>query len=251
MATFKEIGNFTIVANEVKIVFLPNQPPNPKELQKIFSKTVAGTPSMKRFNISQMFGELYLYCKDCIKMYSETDKFFFSKNEDICLCHPRTQQVHGADHEGLMEQLKFIINSQVRAKSCIADIVKRFQTGTLENIAEVKLYMIEISKRFRVILTTNHANAVLQKYLMDTDRQPFKSLLLDATGKITAPINCRTNLHHVLLAPVSKSSSAQCFLVSVGEMVTVRFNLESLPPAVLKRLRQIGTDDSGPTSMQS
>lgn len=97
----------------------------------------------------------------------------------------------------------------------VADIVKRFQAGTTKNIAEVHLYKIADDKRFRIILTTEHANDVLKEFLMDKDRQPFKRLLLDATGKVTAPINGRAVLHHVLLVPIPKSDKEQCFLVPV------------------------------------
>lgn len=109
-----------------------------------------------------------------------------------------------------------------------------------------------------MILTSEHAIEVFTAYLLDTAVQPFKTALLDATGKICKAVNGnRQVLHHVLLAPIQQRGKSSCFLVPVGEMVTddhsgenigyfVRSILNRLPENAVKRLRRVGTDDSWP-----
>lgn len=53
-----------------------------------------------------------------------------------------------------------------------------------------------------MILMSNGAIQAAGAFLMDKKSQPFKRLLLDATGKVTAPIYEQLLLHHVLLAPI-------------------------------------------------
>lgn len=142
-------------------------------------------------------------------------------------------------------------------KDAINDVILRFRTKQLNNIAEVALYTTDKGERFRMILTTDQAIETLKRYLMNKDIQPFKRLLLDATGKITAPVHGSSALlHHVLLAPIQKQEGdEECWLFPVGEMVTddqtgknishfVNHILDRLSAATRKCLHQIGTDDS-------
>ena len=137
----------------------------------------------------------------------------------------------------------------------VTDIILRFRAKQMNNLAEVSLYEHENLQCFRAILTNDRMIGVLEKYLKDKERGPFKRLLLDATGKITAPVNNKAMLHHVLLAPYPKVDSPECYLVPVAEMITddsrgqnigyfLNFVLSQLSPATFKLLRQIGTDDS-------
>lgn len=139
----------------------------------------------------------------------------------------------------------------------VTDVQMRRRQGKLSNLAEVSDYRSETDKkpRFRMILTTDGLINVTEKFLKDR-QLTFKRLLLDATGKITKKVNeDHELLHHVLLAPIPKKDSDECYLVPVGEMVSddgtgkniayfLDFILSQISPGALKRLNQIGTDDS-------
>lgn len=219
---------------------------------------------------------------------NELDVKVFAKDNNICNCRVK-MQARGEDRAAIGKKLEFQTPSQVRrdffaqpigltqpvppslavikkvAQECrrrgeldqdpILDVVKRYQSDELSNIIEVSVYTLKKIKHFRMILTSDNANRVLEKYLLDNDRMPFKRLLLDATGKVTAPVFGKPLLHHVLLAPIQKNESEVCFLVPVGEMVTddqtgknighfIRLILDRVSAVPYKRLRQIGTDDS-------
>lgn len=212
------------------------------------------------------------------------------RNTQVCKCLKKTPQIRGKDRASMMEILKHVTPSQIKrnafaaprspstpppppigtlnnilhemrghadldTKDPINDIFQRYLTKQINNISEVSVYNTPNGERFRMILTTDHAIETLQKFLVAKNRVPFKRLLLDATGKITAPVMGKELLHHVLLAPIPKHDSDRCFLLPVGEMVTndhtgenighfLRFILNKVSDTALKRLRQIGTDDS-------
>lgn len=214
----------------------------------------------------------------------------FGKDERICICPKRTPQVRGKERDQLKSKLKEQTVSQICSsmfamqlppdapppiarstvqtalqelrgsndldpKDQLNDLFMRFNSNRQNNIAEVSVYSLPGGKRFRMILLTDRTVQVLQDYLMEKTRRPFKRILLDATGKITANVQERAVLHHVLLAPIPKSASECCFLVPVGEMVTndqtgenighfLRFVLSRVTATAFKRLHQIGTDDS-------
>jgi hypothetical protein len=239
-------------------------------------------------NTCNKFYKLQSFIKDlkddsCMKFLVK------SPSEIVCLCPSKTLQIRGPDRDALKEKLKHQTPSQIYSQAftkpltedcppppqlgtihkalselrerddlhddTITDALLRFRTKQLNNIQEVSVYTSSEGERFRMILTSDHANKVLEKFLLDKDNHPFKRLLLDATGKITAPINEKDVLHHVLLIAIPKFDSEKCFLVPVGEMVTddhtgenigyfLRFILSRVHKPALNRLRQIGTDDS-------
>lgn len=61
-----------------------------------------------------------------------------------------------------------------------------------------------------MVLTSTHAIDVLQRYLLSNDDHLFKRLYLDATGKITSPVNDKPMLYQVLLAAIPKIGSETC-----------------------------------------
>lgn len=212
----------------------------------------------------------------------------FAKDNDICNCRAKIQ-IRGDDRVAMGKKLEFQTPFQVRRdfftqpvgitqpvppsllaikkvaqegrrrdeldQDPILDVMKRYQSDQLSNVIEISVYTLKKIKHFRMILTSDHANLVLERFLLNKDRMPFKRLLLDATGKVTAPVFGKPLLHHVLLAPIQKNRSEVCFLVPVGEMVTddqtgknighfIHLILDRVSTVAFKRLRQIGTDDS-------
>lgn len=213
-----------------------------------------------------------------------------TQEENACQCSKKTIQVRGQDREILKTKLQNRTPSQIYSESYfqplkdenppppkvgtlktalhelrsqsdldpkdeLNDVFLRYRSKQLNNIAEISVYKVPSGERFHIILTSDHAVEVAQKFLMEKSRFPFKRLLLDATGKITARVNDKAILHHVLLAPILKQESEICFLVPVGEMITddqtgenighfLRFILNRFTVPALKRLKQIGTDDS-------
>lgn len=236
----------------------------------------------KRYKLE--FSNTAIEVMHCIAVSSPDDR--------LCICAPTTPQLRADDRKAVKEQLKLKTPTQLRRelfsqplsqnspppitfnslkmvlhemrsdedldkKDAINDVILRFRTKQLNNIAEVALYTTDKGERFRMILTTDHAIETLKRYLMNKDIQPFKRLLLDATGKITAPVHGSSALlHHVLLAPIQKQEGdEECWLFPVGEMVTddqtgknishfVNHILDRLSAATRKCLHQIGTDDS-------
>lgn len=138
----------------------------------------------------------------------------------------------------------------------LADIQKHFLKQTIDHMAEVSVYKNKSDEQcFRMIMTSQELIAVLEKYLKDITRHPFKRVLLDATGKITRKVFEKQLLHHVLLVAYPKKDSDECYLVPVAEMVTddstgrnisyfLKFIQYRVSASVFKLLKQVGTDDS-------
>lgn len=138
----------------------------------------------------------------------------------------------------------------------ILDIYLRMKEKQLDNLKELSIYELKNGEHIRIILSNQHTVEVVERYLRDKTIH-FKRFLLDATGKITRPINEKAVLHHVLLAAIPKiaANDGSCHLIPVGEMITtdqtgenighfLRFLMKRFSQTAASKLSEIGTDHS-------
>lgn len=202
----------------------------------------------------------------------------WTKTEKNCDCSkgpPKSRDLRGEARKQVKEQLKIMTNKQYRDQSVDAVQLAGVQAGNLQDIKstgtirkirheilssgdydkddiydlhlrarENKLKNIASLQTYPDFTTILLKDDWLKELIRMSESVCYTRLLLDATGNIVRkPYEPSSSiLHHVLLAPIPKFDSTECFLFPVAEMITndsTSYNIFRFLDYITMRLRKL------------
>lgn len=206
-----------------------------------------------------------------------------SKTSDPCKCSegaPKTRNVRGQARVAIKEQMKNMTNKQIRNNALDGSSVKGALLGNLQlvksqatirkirhellsqededenDILDIQsraamgkiphLASLNVFPNFSAILTKDDWLLTMHQ---NFSKLKFTRLLLDATGGICRPIfkDSPKLLNHVLLAPISKIGSQECYLLPIAEMITndsTGYNINAFLRFVMMRWNKVSPNCS-------
>lgn len=234
-----------------------------------------------------------IYSKADVEEKRELEFEVWSKTEADCKCNmnsPKVRELRGEPRSQMKEQLGKLTNKQYRDSTIECAKLSAVLDGNLQEVRNYGVIrkarhekmcesdldkddILDIQFRARQKKVQNVASlqtfpdfsAILMKdewlkiLIAHSKKAQYTRLLLDATGNIIRkPYESSSSiLNHILLAPIPKNNSQECFLFPVAEMATndstsqnifrfldlVSFRLRKIAPE-FKLADEIGTDFS-------